>query len=75
MSNSLIVTGIGLGVGLSAAAAAGRGLAGLLYGVSPYDPMTFAAVAALVVAAALAASIIPARRAARLDPMIALRAE
>ncbi|MCH7750467.1 MAG: ABC transporter permease [Acidobacteria bacterium] len=75
MSSSLIVTGIGLAVGLGAAAAAGRGLAGLLYGVSPYDPMTFAAVAGLVVAAALAASIIPARRAARLDPMIALRAE
>ena len=75
MSSSLIVTGIGLAVGLGAAAAAGRGLAGLLYGVSPYDPMTFATVAALVVAAALAASIIPARRAARLDPIIALRAE
>ena len=75
MSSSLIVTGIGLGNGLGAAAAIGRGLAGLLYGVSPYDPMTFAVVAALLVAAALAASIIPARRVARLDPMMALRAE
>ena len=55
--------------------ATGRGLASLLYGVGPYDPVTFAAAVAPVVLAALAATAIPARRAARLDPMIVLRAE
>ena len=75
LRSALAVTGAGLAAGLLAAAATGRGLASLLYGVGPYDPVTFAAAAAAVVVAALAASAIPARRAARLDPMIALRAE
>ena len=75
LRNGLAVTGVGLAAGLAGAAAAGRGLAGLLYGVSPYDPLTFGVAAAVVVLAALAASAPPARRAARLDPMSALRAE
>ena len=72
MRGSLVMTAIGLTLGLGAAAAAGRGLAGLLYGVSPYDPVTFVSVATLVVAASLVASVIPARRAARLDPIAGL---
>ena len=75
MRSSLIVTGAGLAGGLLGAAATGRGLGGLLYGVSPYDPATFGTVAVVVVMAALAASALPAHRAARLDPMRALRAE
>ena len=75
LRSALAVTGAGLATGLLAAAATGRGLASLLYGVGPYDPVTFAAAVAAVVLAALAATAIPARRAARLDPMIALRAE
>lgn len=75
MKGSLLVTGAGLGLGVALAAATGRGLAGLLHGVGPYDPVTFATVVVGVVLAALAASVIPARRAARLDPMSALRAE
>ncbi|MCY4029024.1 MAG: hypothetical protein OXH75_22240 [Acidobacteria bacterium] len=75
LRNAVAVTGLGLAVGLPAAAATGRGLATLLYGVRPYDPATAGAVAAVVVLGALAASVIPARRAARLEPMIALRAE
>ena len=75
LRSALAVTGAGLATGLLAAAATGRGLASLLYGVGPYDPATFAAAFAAVVLAALAATAIPARRAARLDPMIALRAE
>ena len=75
LRSAVAVTGVGLAVGLPAAAATGRGLASLLYGVGPYDPATFAAVAGVVVLTALAASAIPARRAARLDPMVALRAE
>ena len=75
LRSALAVTGAGLAAGLLAAAATGRGLAALLYGVGPYDPATFTASAAAVVLAALAATAIPARRAARLDPMVALRAE
>ena len=75
LRSALAVTGAGLAAGLLAAAATGRGLASLLYGVGPYDPATFAAAAAAVVLAALAASAIPARRAARLDPMVVLRAD
>ena len=75
LRSALAVTGVGLATGLLAAAATGRGLASLLYGVGPYDPVTFAAAVAAVVLAAVVATAIPARRAARLDPMIALRAE
>ena len=75
LRSAVAVTGLGLAVGLPAAVATGRGLASLLYGVRPYDPATLAAVAVAVVLTALAASTIPARRAARLDPMVVLRAE
>ena len=75
LRSALAVTGAGLATGLLASAATGRGLASLLYGVGPYDPATFTAAAAAVVLAAVVATAIPARRAARLDPMIALRAE
>jgi putative ABC transport system permease protein len=47
----------------------------LLFGVTTLDPSTFAAVAALLVVVALSASYVPARRAARVDPVVALRAE
>jgi putative ABC transport system permease protein len=50
-------------------------MAGLLFEVSTTDPWTFAAVAALVIAVALLASYIPARRASRVDPLVALRVE
>ena len=69
------MTGAGLILGTMMGAATGRGLAGLLYGVSPYDPLTLVVAAVVVFLAALAASVVPARRAGRLDPMIALRAE
>ena len=75
MGSSLGVTAVGLVAGTTMAAATGRSLAGLLYGVGPYDAGTFATVALVVALAALAASAVPARRAARLDPMTALRAE
>ena len=75
LRSAVAVTGLGLAVGLPAAGATGRGLASLLYGVSPYDPATLAAVAAGVVLTALAAATIPARRAARLDPMVVLRTD
>jgi putative ABC transport system permease protein len=64
---------IGVGIGLVAASLGARMLAGLLYGVPPVDPMTYASVSATLIAVAAAASLIPARRASRVDPMIALR--
>jgi predicted permease len=66
---------IGLAVGLPAALLCARVLEGLLSGVTSSDPLTYAAVTALLVGAALLASYLPARRATRVDPLTALRAE
>jgi predicted permease len=65
----------GVVVGLAGALAGARLLRGMLYGVSAADPLTFALVALALTAVALLASWIPARRATRVDPMIAIRAE
>ena len=70
---TLTVAGIGLGVVLAAIMA--RAAAGLLFGVSPYDPATYAAFAAVLAATAIAAAYVPARRATKVDPMVALRYE
>jgi predicted permease len=75
LATGLKLTTIGLIVGLGAALASTRLLSGLLYGVSPADPASFAAIALLVIAVALSASYLPARRAVRIDPIAALRAE
>jgi predicted permease len=66
---------IGLAAGLAAAAAITRLAAGFLYGVSALDPVSFGGAALLLGAVALAATWLPARRAARIDPAIALRSE
>ena len=63
----------GLALGILAALAATRVLASLLFGVGPRDPLTLAVMAAILLGVALAASMIPARRAAGVDPMVALR--
>src|SRR5579862_1714146 len=65
----------GLTAGLAGAAGLTRLLSGLLYGVQPLDPMVFGGVPILLACVALLASYLPARRAARIDPMVALRIE
>ena len=75
VGEGLLLTMIGLGAGILVALWLTRLLATLLYGVSPKDPLTFAALSLLLTAVALLASYIPARRATRVDPMVALRYE
>ncbi|HKG90974.1 MAG TPA: ABC transporter permease [Gemmatimonadaceae bacterium] len=66
---------IGVAIGLAGAVAAARALGGMLFGVTAGDPATFGAVTAVTIASALVASWLPARRATRVDPMVALREE
>lgn len=73
--HGLKLAAIGLAAGLALALALGQLLAGLLYGFSPRDPVTYAAVAVLWLLTALAASLVPARRATRVDPARTLRCE
>lgn len=75
MRRGLVLTGVGLAIGSAAALALGRIVASLLYGITPYDPGTLLAVGLLLTAIAMLATYLPARRATRLDPMLALRAE
>jgi ABC-type antimicrobial peptide transport system permease subunit len=65
----------GLTLGLLGAAALGRVLTSLLYGVKPTDVFTFVGVAGVLLAVVLAACLVPARRALRVDPLEALRSE
>lgn len=72
---AMSVTGLGVGLGIVGAAGATRAIAGLLYGVTPLDPLTYGAVLALLIAVAAIAATVPAWRAARIDPATTLRAD
>jgi ABC-type antimicrobial peptide transport system permease subunit len=67
--------GIGLGIGIPLAVLAGKLMKDQLFGVRPWDPAMLAAATVLLVLAALVASAVPARRAAGVEPMVALRDE
>jgi predicted permease len=75
MVRGLLLTMAGLAIGAAAALALGRVMAGLLYGIAPSDPATLAAVTATLAAVAVAATLLPALRATRVDPVTALRSE
>jgi putative ABC transport system permease protein len=75
LKQGLILTLIGIGVGLVGALALTRVMSGLLFGVEATDPTTFTAIVLLLAIVSLIACYIPARRATRVDPMIALRYE
>lgn len=75
LRQGIAVTAIGLTLGLAGAAAATRLLTSILFEVKPSDPTTYAAVALLLAVVALVACYIPARRAAKVDPVVALRDE
>jgi ABC-type antimicrobial peptide transport system permease subunit len=66
---------LGIVIGIVAALGLTKAIADLLYGVSPTDPTTFAAVAALLLVVVLLACLIPAYRATRVDPLVSMRAE
>jgi predicted permease len=75
LSDGLVVIGLGLAVGLLLAAAATRVIAGFLYGIEAIDPLTFVGVPLVLGIVALAACYVPARRAVKVDPLVALRYE
>ncbi len=75
LRQTLIMTAGGIAIGLAASLALAHLMASLVYGVSPVDPLTLGAVAGLLALVAVAATYIPARRATRVHPMVALRSE
>jgi predicted permease len=75
LGRSALLTMVGIAIGAAGAAALTRYLAGMLFGVAPVDPATFIIVSAAVACVALMASYVPALRATRVDPTVALRAE
>ena len=74
-THGVALSGAGLVIGLGASVATGRWMSALLSGVSPYDPLTYAAVAGVVLATSAVACYLPARRASKIDPLELLRSE
>ena len=75
MREVLVLVGTGVAIGLAAAWGLNRVVGSVLYGVSASDPLTIAGAAAVLAAVALAAGYLPARRATRVNPVLALRYE
>jgi putative ABC transport system permease protein len=75
VGEGMVVGAIGIGAGIAGALAFSRALASLVFDVPVRDPLTYAAVAAALALVALAACVIPARKASRVDPMVALRCD
>ena len=75
LAQSAVLIGLGVIGGIAAATGLARYLEGMLFGLTPLDPATFAAATVWFVVVALVASYVPARRATRVDPLVALRAE
>jgi ABC-type antimicrobial peptide transport system permease subunit len=75
LARGACLAGAGVAIGIFGALAAARLLAGLVYGITITDPLTFASISLVLSAVGLAASYFPARRATKVDPMIALRYE
>jgi predicted permease len=73
IKQGMVVALVGVALGLAGAAAVSRVLSSVLYEISPFDPLSFSAAALLLLGVAMLANYIPARRAARVDPVIALR--
>ena len=75
LKESLLLVVAGIAIGVPAALAAARLISGLLFGVSATDPATISMACVLMIVVAAMAALVPARRAARVDPMVALRYE
>jgi ABC-type antimicrobial peptide transport system permease subunit len=73
--SALLLTGVGVALGVVAAAGLTQLMKSLLFGISPIDPLTYVAVVAVLGGVAVVASCLPARRAAAVNPVEALRAE
>ncbi len=71
----MALAGIGVGIGLVTAYFATKVMTSLLFGIGAKDPLTFVAIALVIIGVALAACFVPARRATKVDPMVALRYE
>jgi ABC-type antimicrobial peptide transport system permease subunit len=75
LRQSLLMTAVGIVLGMAGAAAVTRYLTGILFGLAPLDPTTFVAVSLMFAAVATVAAFVPARRATKVDPLVALRYE
>jgi ABC-type antimicrobial peptide transport system permease subunit len=75
LRHGLVLTATGIALGVSVALALSRVMGALLFGVSPMDPPTYVAVSATLTVVMLVAIYLPARRASRVDPVVALRAD
>jgi putative ABC transport system permease protein len=75
VGKAMLLAGAGVALGMVAALAVTRFMSSLLYGVQARDPVVFAAAPAILIAVAILASYVPARRASRVDPLVALQRE